>query len=64
MRITMDDLQADRMATAVGYAIPLMVKAHYVNTAQMRRHFWATWRTLSFAGWAPGIAGCGKEKHT
>lgn len=62
MRITIDDLPTERMATAIGYIIPLMTKCHYVNTSQLRRHFWAVWRQLSIAGWDIGIAGCGKEK--
>jgi hypothetical protein len=62
MRLTMDALPADRMATAIGYAIPLVLKSHYVNTSQMRRHFWAVWRTVSLGGWEVGITGCGREK--
>jgi hypothetical protein len=61
MRLTMDDLAHDRMATAIGYVIPLALKSHYVNTSQLRRHFWAAWRTLSMAGWDTGINGCGRE---
>ena len=61
MRLTFDDLPNDRMATAIGYVIPLAVKSHYVNTSQMRRHFWAIWRMVSVAGWDCGITGCGRE---
>lgn len=62
MWLVIDDLPADRMASAIGYVIPLALKVHYVNTSQLRRHFWAVYRTLSLAGWAPGIKGCGAQK--
>jgi hypothetical protein len=62
MRITMGDLSNERMSVAVGYLLPLMVKVHYVNTSQLRRHFWSVYRTLALAGWEVHISGCGAEK--
>ena len=62
MRLSIDNLPDDRLSTAIGYCVPLVVKSHYVGTAMMRRHFWSVWRTLSLAGWDVGIKGCGKER--
>jgi len=62
MKLMLEDMPADRMLTGIGYIMPLMVKMSYVNTGQLRRHFWQVYRTLVLAGWKVTITGCGAEK--
>lgn len=60
MGILVEGLEVDQMATTIGYMIPLVVKAHYVNAITLRRLFWLVFRQFGIAGREAAIQGCGK----
>lgn len=60
MHLRITSLASDQMALAVGYVVPLALKAHYVNGDRFKAHVWQVYRRLGIAGWEVEIRGCGK----
>ena len=60
MHLRITSIRADQMAVAVGYVVPLALKAHYVGPQTLKKHLWAVYRRLGIAGWEVDIRGCGK----
>ena len=63
MRLRVEGLAADQMASTLGYFIPLIVKAHYVNAPTLRRHFWAVHNALGLSGRQVKITGAGQRNR-
>jgi hypothetical protein len=60
MHLRVTSIRADQMAVAVGYAVPLAIKAHYVGPQTLKKHIWQVYRRLGIAGWEVEIRGCGR----
>lgn len=60
MTLSLDNVQADRMATAAGYMAPLVLKATWLSASAFRAHCWSVYRKVSIAGWEATIKGCGR----
>jgi hypothetical protein len=60
MRLTLSNLPPERMATAVGYLVPLVMMAHHVGAPTLRARMHGVARTVGIAGWEFDITGCGR----